>query len=436
MEGTNGGAPEVRVEAMRDAFAGPEDRYIELPVSPRDRLIVARVVAVLALALLSFSFADGSASMQVAFALVAIAALQPVLPVFWRFQHSYRQAQMLTDIGAFALLVALAPQYYWIAAIVVAGVVGNHAVLASVRSFVLTACLAVLVMAVVGAATGVEQYERAVGVIAILAFGLGYLGHNTRASMRASRGDILHALGAAGGLAHLTDLSAGVIDVVGDTDAVVGWSREHWLTLDHRNIVHPDDLAGFWCDENIAAGSLVDRTARMRTSDGRWIWLRDVSRVVMHDNRPHLRGFSIDVSAQQDGLDRVTTEASTDVLTGLRNRRALIVELAARQKAPSHHLVLIDLNHFKDVNDTLGHSAGDVLLQVVAERLTRCLRPDDVLARLGGDEFADRDGRHGAHDCGRGRGRSHRTRSVPPGGDRGRQHHDVDLSGHRRCATR
>ena len=388
MDQADTNALESRAEAMRDAFAGPEDRYIELPVSPRDPLIMARVVAVLALALLSYSFDDGRESTRVAMALVGVAAIQPLLPVFWRFQRSYRQAQILSDIAAFAVLVALAPQYYWISAIVVAALIGNHAVLASVRNFFATAGVAVVIMAVVGAAADVQQYERGVGVLAISAAGLGYLGFNTRASMRASRGDILYALGAAGGLAHLTDLSSGVVDVVGDTDALIGWSREEWLAMDHSEIVHPDDFEDFWCDHDRPAGSLVDRTARMRTGDGGWIWLRDVSRVVMHNNRPHLRGFSIDVSAQQDGLDRVTTEASTDVLTGMRNRRALLVELDARKQTPRHHLVLIDLNHFKDVNDTLGHEAGDVLLQVVADRLSRCLRPDDVLARLGGDEFA------------------------------------------------
>jgi diguanylate cyclase (GGDEF)-like protein len=381
-------ASEPRAEAMRDAFAGPEDRYIELPVSPRDPLVVARVIAILALALVATTFNDGPQTTRVALFLVAVASIQPTLPIFWRFQHSYRQAQMLTDISAFALIVAIAPQYYWLCAVVAAGIVGNHAVLASVRSFVLTAGLAVTAMAVVGAARDVEHYERGVAVIAILAAGLGYLGHDTRASMRASRGDILYALGAAGGLAHLTDLAGGVIDVVGDTEAVVGWSRDDWLALDHREIIHPDDLNHFWQDGNVRSGALVDRTARIRTGDGRWIWIRDVSRVVMHDNRPHLRGFSIDVTAQQDGLNRVTTEASTDVLTGLRNRRALLVELEQRKLTPRHHLVLIDLNRFKDVNDTLGHEAGDALLQVVADRLTRCLRPDDVLARLGGDEFA------------------------------------------------
>ena len=373
---------------MRDAFAGRKERPIELPVLPGDHLVVARVLAILALACVTASFNDGPESTRVALFLVAAAAVQPGLPIFWRFQDSYRQAQMVTDIIVFVLIVAIAPQYYWLGAVVAAALIGNHAVLASVRSFVLTAGLTATALAVVGAAGDVAQFERGVAIVAILSAGLGYLGHNTRASMRASREDILHVLSAAGGLAQLTDLSAGVIDVVGDTEAVVGWSREDWLSLDHREIIHPDDLADFWPDVNIRAGALVDRTARIRASDGRWIWIRDVSRVVMHANRLHLRGFIIDVSKQQDGLHRLTTEASTDVLTGLRNRRALLMELGARKLRPHHYLVLIDLNRFKDVNDTLGHEAGDALLQVVADRLTRCLRPDDVLARLGGDELA------------------------------------------------
>jgi diguanylate cyclase (GGDEF)-like protein/PAS domain S-box-containing protein len=373
---------------MRDAFAGRKDRHVELPVSPRGLLVAARVIAILALACVAATFNDGQESTRVALILVVAAAVQPGLPIFWRFQDSYRQAQMVTDIIVFVLIVAIAPQYYWLCAVAAAGLVGNHAVLASARSFVLTAGFTVTALAVVGVARDVEQYERGVAILAILAVGHGYLGHNTRVSMRASQEDILDVLSAAGGLAHLTDLSGGIIDVVGDTEAVVGWSREDWRSLDHREIIHPDDLADFWQDANIRAGTLVDRTARIRAGDGRWIWIRDVSRVVMHENRPHLRGFIIDVSKQQDGLHRVTTEASTDVLTGLRNRRALLMELGARKLRPQHHLVLIDLNHFKDVNDTLGHEAGDALLQVIADRLTRCLRPNDILARLGGDEFA------------------------------------------------
>ncbi|MGH8808060.1 MAG: putative bifunctional diguanylate cyclase/phosphodiesterase [Noviherbaspirillum sp.] len=81
-----------------------------------------------------------------------------------------------------------------------------------------------------------------------------------------------------------------------------------------------------------------------------------------------------------------------DELTGLPNRRLLqqrLNEAIARADAgPSEAgLLLIDLDHFKQVNDSLGHQAGDRLLQAVAERLQRCLRDGDTLARLGSDEF-------------------------------------------------
>jgi diguanylate cyclase (GGDEF)-like protein len=81
-------------------------------------------------------------------------------------------------------------------------------------------------------------------------------------------------------------------------------------------------------------------------------------------------------------------QAFTDVLTGLANRK----RLGERADAAVHDgpvgLVLLDLDRFKEVNDTLGHHVGDQLLMVVAQRLASVLRPQDTVARLGGDEFA------------------------------------------------
>ena len=95
-------------------------------------------------------------------------------------------------------------------------------------------------------------------------------------------------------------------------------------------------------------------------------------------------------------LTRVADEharaAAHDALTGLANRRQLLEHgtelLANRHVDGVTALVLIDLNHFKEVNDTLGHAAGDRVLVEVASRLRREARPDDLVARLGGDEFA------------------------------------------------
>ncbi len=84
-------------------------------------------------------------------------------------------------------------------------------------------------------------------------------------------------------------------------------------------------------------------------------------------------------------------EASHDALTGLANRLLLQERTAAALSADEGEttaLLLLDLDHFKEINDTLGHAAGDLLLQEVARRLSAVSRPDDLVARLGGDEFA------------------------------------------------
>jgi diguanylate cyclase (GGDEF)-like protein len=81
----------------------------------------------------------------------------------------------------------------------------------------------------------------------------------------------------------------------------------------------------------------------------------------------------------------------TDDLTGLPNRRALTADVTARLREPSpppSALLVLDLDRFKEVNDSLGHEAGDRLLSRIGERLAGALRTGDLLARLGGDEFA------------------------------------------------
>jgi diguanylate cyclase (GGDEF)-like protein len=99
------------------------------------------------------------------------------------------------------------------------------------------------------------------------------------------------------------------------------------------------------------------------------------------------------LSAEQEQLARL------DPLTGLANRKALLTEVQdhapahaerAAAGAPDRHLalLLLDLDHFKHVNDALGHAVGDRLLIEVSDRLTAAVRPADIVARLGGDEFA------------------------------------------------
>ena len=103
-------------------------------------------------------------------------------------------------------------------------------------------------------------------------------------------------------------------------------------------------------------------------------------------------GISQDITMQRREQERLAHLAERDPLTGLLNRAGLeqrMTELCGCANAPSGLAVLyIDLDHFKPVNDRLGHAAGDELLRQFGERLARAVRATDLVARLGGDEFA------------------------------------------------
>ena len=124
--------------------------------------------------------------------------------------------------------------------------------------------------------------------------------------------------------------------------------------------------------------------------------MQATSRMVIKDSRGEAKYL---IAVIEDATERKKTEqriaflAHHDALTGLANRAALaqeIEEAATRQRRHNEPftVLLLDLDRFKQVNDTLGHPAGDTLLTEVATRLKSLLRETDVLARLGGDEFA------------------------------------------------
>ncbi len=135
---------------------------------------------------------------------------------------------------------------------------------------------------------------------------------------------------------------------------------------------------------------------RVRRRDGQWIWVELRGRVAerMPDNRPRrLVGTLSDISQRKEAEARMAHLALHDTLTGLPNRKHFLQSLenerARAARSGSHLAVMfLDLDNFKDVNDTLGHEAGDHLLIETARRLRDKVRKGDLVARLGGDEFA------------------------------------------------
>lgn len=119
-------------------------------------------------------------------------------------------------------------------------------------------------------------------------------------------------------------------------------------------------------------------------------------RVIMIAHQPMADGGWVatyeDITARRRAELQVTSLAFYDALTGLPNRRLfrdrLDQALAETLRGHRFGLFCLDIDHFKDINDTLGHPAGDALLRAMAERLLACVRESDTVARLGGDEFA------------------------------------------------
>lgn len=145
--------------------------------------------------------------------------------------------------------------------------------------------------------------------------------------------------------------------------------------------------------ERDAEGASIE--FRLKTGDGSHRWVENrYTPVRDRDGRlVEVEGIIIDITERKIAEEKIAQLARTDSLTGLANRATFTERLrhafsASRRGASPFAILYIDLDHFKDVNDTLGHPVGDQLLREVAERLRNVTRESDVIARLGGDEFA------------------------------------------------
>jgi diguanylate cyclase (GGDEF)-like protein/PAS domain S-box-containing protein len=168
-------------------------------------------------------------------------------------------------------------------------------------------------------------------------------------------------------------------------------TTERWLSA-----VHPDDVeaSGQTWKTNWEAKSEHDNYFRLKRHDGvyREFFCHAVPIFDHHGVFRYFQGFNLDITERKQIEAEIRNLALYDPLTGLPNRRMLLDRLQQTMASSSRNnkeaaLLFIDLDHFKDINDTLGHSVGDKLLQMVAARLIECVRGCDTVARLGGDEF-------------------------------------------------
>jgi diguanylate cyclase (GGDEF)-like protein/PAS domain S-box-containing protein len=141
---------------------------------------------------------------------------------------------------------------------------------------------------------------------------------------------------------------------------------------------------------------LLDATTyekRYVRSDGSLVWVEvHLSTLRRADGSPRLAIVQVqDISERHNMASRLAHQAAHDELTGLPNRTALMehltILLADPDRAARAAVLFCDLDHFKLINDTLGHHMGDRMLEIAASRLRNILRPSDVVGRFGGDEF-------------------------------------------------
>jgi diguanylate cyclase (GGDEF)-like protein len=167
-----------------------------------------------------------------------------------------------------------------------------------------------------------------------------------------------------------------------DDEAVHGWLADHVVDpaayeqrldiLNRASLLHANDRL------RLRSGQILERVTRPLYSDGQAsgrVWsYRDLTERIAADERIEALTFS-------------------DALTGLPNRRRLAARCAeatsaAQASGKSFALLVIDLDHFRQINDSLGHDVGDRVLLDVGQRMQGCLREPDLLARIGGDQFA------------------------------------------------
>jgi diguanylate cyclase (GGDEF)-like protein/PAS domain S-box-containing protein len=196
----------------------------------------------------------------------------------------------------------------------------------------------------------------------------------------------------------MADIDGTYVRVNSALAGILGYTRDEFLAMAYADLVHPDDLPR---DQEavraLLAGERPSYTTEKRYihADGHVIWVHFHASLVRDaEGEPaFFLTHSQDITGRREYERELRHLADHDPLTGLLNRRALEREVRdhmarAERYGPEGALLLVDMDNFKTVNDTLGHVAGDDLMVRVARRLRSCLRDSDVLARLGGDEFA------------------------------------------------
>lgn len=201
-----------------------------------------------------------------------------------------------------------------------------------------------------------------------------------------------------------TDLTGNVTYLNRMAESMTGWGREEALGSPVSDVLRMiDGVSGAAVDQAVATAALKEKavgatitcnSCKLVRRDGVQIGIEHVVTLI-HDPDASVTGSVVtfhDVSEARAASLEMSHSAQHDVLTNLPNRILFNDRLTqsialAKRQGKQLAVLFVDLDHFKKINDSLGHAVGDQLLQSVAERLLTCVRQADTVSRLGGDEF-------------------------------------------------
>ncbi|MFW6297912.1 MAG: PAS domain S-box protein [Desulfosalsimonas sp.] len=224
---------------------------------------------------------------------------------------------------------------------------------------------------------------------------LGHITERVRAQTRLQQSEqkfreIFHGSNDA---TFIHDLSGRFLEVNQVACSRLGYSREELLLMTPMDLdvgeyaeIEPQRIQ----DIN-KHGSLVFESVH-RCKDGSTIAVEINSRKIDYEGKSCILSIARDISERKQAEETIRQMAYHDSLTGLPNRKLFsdrlgIAKAQAKRSQNNVAVIMFDLDNFKDVNDTLGHDKGDLLLIAVTERLSQALRKSDTVARFGGDEF-------------------------------------------------
>ena len=390
-------AREARIAVWRDLLRGSttdEDRQLQLCQvmwSMRHLALVAWLV---------WGTTPGTSYPELT---AALAALAWQIPAHLAVRRRPRWSRAVTFVDAAVLVslaaVGLAPVLVLVLAV---GVLGWAASFRPLEAVVVAAAVAAAVT--VTYAGHADQVTPEVGIGAFGLLGAIFVVRTVRMNMAARQAAERERLVSNGLDAILWECLPGESGTVVDdwrmcgmkvsaaAERMLGHPAAAWLRPGFfTDLLHPDDLAGFLAHQHAYVDGSI--TVRVRDAGGEYRWLEHrATWITGRDARPAFAvGLLVDRTDQRAADERLRAQARQDELTGLPNRRAFLEVLDARLADADGRcgaVVILDLDEFKDINDSLGHEMGDQLLHRIGRTIVEQAGPRDVVARLGGDEFA------------------------------------------------